>query len=142
MGKPIPALASAALAALCVHGAAVAGPDLFSKDAFSGLIDLRAAGADGQPSFLQGGFGKTRFGGDGQGDWKGHAALADAALTWQPQLSWAVSGVLDAEYQYGQKHAVDIVQGYIQVRPTPKSDVRYSFRAGLFYPPISEEHEG
>jgi hypothetical protein len=142
MSRPITALAAAALAALCVCGTARADPDLFSRQAFAGLIDLRAAGADGQKSFLHGGFGKMRFGGDAAGDWQGHAAVADAALVWQPQLTWSLSGVVDAEYQQGQQNAVDLIQAYLAWRPTPKGDIRYSFKAGLYYPPISQEHEG
>lgn len=136
-------LAGAALAAAVSGGPAFAtDADLFSRQAFSGLVDLRAAAADGQPSFLHEGFGRTRYGGDVQGDFKGHLALGDAALVWRPQLTWALSGLLDAEYQQGQQHAVDVVQAYLQFKPTPRGAVRYALKAGLFYPPISEEHEG
>jgi hypothetical protein len=120
----------------------LAEPELFSTQAFSGLLDLRAAGADGQPSFLHGGFGKTRFGGDSSGDWLGHAAIGDAALVWQPQLTWALGATIDAEHQDGQKNAVDLVQAFMTFRPTPVSGLRYAFKAGLYYPPISQEHEG
>jgi hypothetical protein len=141
MTRPIPALIAAALAALCVCGPALADPDLFSPQAFAGLIDLRAAGADGQTSFLHGGTGKFRFGGSGDG-FEGHAALADAALVWKPQLSWALGAVIDAEHQDGQKNFADLVQAYATLRPSPVAGLRFSAKAGLFYPPISQEHEG
>jgi hypothetical protein len=142
MERPITALIAAALAVVCVGGTARAETDLLSRQAFSGQLDLRVAGVDGPKSFLQGGFGRFRFGGDSNGDFRGHAAIADAALVWQPQFTWAVGGVLDAEYQAGQQHAVDIVQAYLTLRPTPGGNLRYSGKIGLFYPPISEEHEG
>src|SRR4051812_6256304 len=101
MARPILAFAGAAIAAALACEPASAETDLFSRHAFSGLVDLRAASTDGQPSFLEGGYGRTRFGGGAAGDFKGHAALADLALTWQPQITWAVGGVLDMEYQQG-----------------------------------------
>ena len=129
------------LALALAVGAAHADPDLFSPQAFAGSLDLRAAGADGQTSWIQGGFGKTRFGGK-DGAFDDHAAIADAALVWKPQLSWAWSALIDAEYQAGQQHPVDLVQAYLSFKPTPKSDWRYSARFGLFYPEISLEHGG
>jgi hypothetical protein len=142
MKGPIMALTGAALAALGLVSPALAEPDLFSRDAFAGLLDLRAADADGQPSFLHGGFGKTRFGGDSAGDWRGHAAIADAALVWKPQLTWSLGATIDAEYQQGQTNAVDLVQAFLTWRPKPTQALRYSAKVGLFYPPISEEHDG
>ncbi len=141
MTRPLGLSFGVFLALFLAAGAAKADPDLFSRQAFAGSLDLRAAGADGQTSWLQGGFGKTRFGGD-DGGFKGHAAIADAALVWKPQLSWAWSALIDAEYQAGQQHAVDLVQAYLSFKPTPRGDWRYSARFGLMYPEISLEHAG
>jgi hypothetical protein len=142
MERPLQAFAGAAIAAALTCGAASAESDLVSRHAFSGLVDVRAAAADGQPSFLQGGFGRTRFGGYPNGDFRGHAVVADVALTWQPQFTWDLGGVLDVEHQPGQQNPVDFVQAYLIFKPTPKGAIRYAAKAGLFYPPISEEHEG
>jgi hypothetical protein len=142
MTRPITALTGAAVAAVCACSPALADPDLFSPQAFSALIDLRAAGADGQPSFLHGGFGKFRFGGTSAGDWQGHASLADAAIVWKPQFTWALGAVIDAEHQDGQKNFADLVQAYATVRPPPAMGLRFSARMGLYYPPISQEHDG
>jgi hypothetical protein len=142
MTRPITALSGAAALALCACSPALAEPDLFGRDAFSGLIDLRAAADNGPQSFLYGGVGKTRFGSTRSGDFQGHLVLADAALVWQPQLTWALGATIDAEHQQGQQTAVDLVQGYLTYRPRPIGGLRISARAGLFYPPISQEHEG
>lgn len=138
----IPARVAAVLAVLFACGPAAAEPDLFSRQAFEGLIDLRAIGASGQPSYVDGGFGRTRYGGTSSGAFKGQLSLADAALVWKPQLTWALGAVVDVEHQDGQQHPIDLVQAYLTLRPTPHGDTRFSARAGLFYPPISEEHEG
>ncbi len=138
----IAARAGLVLAVLFACGPAAAEPDLLSRDAFEGLIDLRALAASGQPSYLDGGFGRARYGGAASGGTKGQLSLADAALVWKPQLTWAVGAVVDVEHQDGQQHPIDLVQAYLTLRPTPHGDTRFTARAGLFYPPISEEHEG
>ncbi len=142
MSKSIAAFTGMMLAALFACSAAAAEPDLFSRQAFEGLIDLRAVAADGQPSYLDGGFGRARYGGNGSGDLRGKLSLADAALVWKPQLSWSLGAIVDVEHQDGQEHPFDLVQAYLTFRPTPGGDTRFSARAGFYYPPISEEHEG
>ncbi len=130
------------LAILFAGTPALADPDLFSPQAFAGLLDIRAVGSDGQPSFLSGGFGRTRYDGSSSGGMAGRLSLADAALVWKPQFTWALGAVVDVEHQDGQQHPVDLIQAYLTFKPTPRSDTRFSARAGLYYPPISEEHEG
>ena len=130
------------LAVLFACGSAAAEPDLLSRDAFEGVIDLRAIAADGQPSYLDGGFGRARYGGTGPGGTKGQLSLADAALVWKPQLTWALGAVVDVERQDGQQHPFDLVQAYLTLRPTPHGETRFTARAGFYYPPLSEEHEG
>ena len=122
--------------------ASASAAELFSPQSFTGLIDLRAAGADGERSWLDGGFGKFRFGGDGSGSFQGDAAIADAALAWKPRLSWDLSAVVDGEVQRTDGYHADLIQAYLVYKPVPRGDTRYQVRVGLFYPPISQEHEG
>ena len=138
----ITARAAVLLAVLFACSPAAAEPDLFSRDAFEGLVDLRAIVASGQPSYLDGGSSRTRYGGTASGGTSGRLSLADAALVWKPQLSWALGAVVDVEHQDGQQHPFDLVQAYVTYRPTPHGDTRFGARAGFYYPPISEEHEG
>ena len=130
------------VAVLCACSPAIAEPDLFSPQAFEGLIDLRAVGVDSQPSYLDGGSGRTRYGGTDAGGFKGQLSLADAALVWKPQFTWALGAIVDVEHQDGQQHPFDLVQAYLTFRPTLPGGARFTARAGLFYPPISQEHEG
>jgi hypothetical protein len=136
------ALFAVVLAALAFGGVARAEPDLFSRDTVFGLVDLRAAAGEGETSWIDGGFGKTRFGGDGDGGWRGHAAMADAILLWKPRFSWDVSAVVDAEVQPGPDYRADLGEAYLVYRPVPHSDWRFSGRLGYFYPPVSLEHDG
>ncbi len=122
---------------LASAGSAWAQADLFSLDTLSGLVDLRLAAANGEKSWIDGGLGKARFGDDHQG-----LRLGEAALVWNPRFTDTVSAVVVAESQDGQRHLVDLGEGYLAYRSRPGSSLRLSARAGVFYPPISLEHDG
>lgn len=118
-------------------GSAWAQADLFSRGTLSGLVDLRLAAADGEKSWTDGGLGKARFGDGHQG-----LRLGEAALVWNPRFTDTLSAVVVAESQDGQRHLVDLGEGYLAYRSRPGSSLRLSARAGVFYPPISLEHDG
>jgi hypothetical protein len=122
---------------LASAGSAQARAELFSRDTFSGLVDLRLAAADGEASWIDGRVGKARFGDGRQG-----VRLGEAALVWNPRFSDTVSAVVVGESQDGQRHLVDLGEGYLAYRSQPGSALRLSARAGVFYPPISLEHDG
>ena len=76
------ALAAALAGALLACAApAEAQVDLLSRSVISGQADLRLSAADGEPSWLDGGFGKARYGGPADGGgWTGRARLASADI--------------------------------------------------------------
>lgn len=121
-------------------GAAHAQADLFSRDTFNGLVDLRLGASDGARSWLKGGFGPTRFSGAGDGFAVRPQVQGD--LIWTPQLFWGLSGVVDVLAQPGQHHGADIGEAYLLYKPLPVGGVHYQVRAGLMYPPVSLEHAG
>src|ERR1700742_1757443 len=84
-------------------GRAVAQTDLISPDTFSGLVDGRLVSAGSQTSFVDGGFGKSRFGDNRDG-----ARLGEVALAWNPQLTQDFSAVVSGEHQDGQRRWVDV----------------------------------
>ena len=131
----------AALLFLSLARPAMAEVDLFSRDTFSGIADLRLGVSSGENSWNEGGFGKTRFGGGDGGKTSVRGQLASADLVWNPSVD-DFSMVLDLQYQPEQTHAVDLAQAYLQYKPAPVNDLRLMARAGFFYPPISMEHEG
>jgi hypothetical protein len=135
---------------LIAPGCALAQTDALAADILSpgtvhGVVDLRGAWANGEPSFTQGGFGKARFGGGVNGGASAKLVLADVTLEWTPRASWDFGDlglVVDAINQPGQEHYVDLDQAYFVFKPVPRSQTRFQIRGGLFYPPISLEHDG
>lgn len=112
-----------------------------SSSDWSGYIDFRAAAADGQSSFLNGDYGKARYGGDRNQDWRGRFDVAEAALIWHPRFSQNAGAVVHLQYEPGQDHAVDIIESYLSFKTDPGSRLRASGKVGVFYPQISLEHD-
>ena len=130
---------------ICHAGAAAAQVDLLSPAVVSGVVDLRYALSDGEASWLDDGFGKTRYGGAGagRGGWVGHPDVASADLIWKPVLAFDLSAYVDAVAQPGQKYPVDLSEGFVRYKPLPRAGgLRYELRAGLMYPAISLENDG
>lgn len=130
--------------AALVLGVLLAGPaaaqtaaDIFGPDTFHGVADLRLTAADGEKSWLDGGFGKTYANGG-----RVQPRLAEASLQWRPRLNFAVSGFVTAHLQPDVSPAVDIGEAYIQLRAPPTAAGRFSGKVGVFYPPVSQEHDG
>ena len=120
---------------------ALAQVDLLSRDTVHGVVDVRLSAADGEPSFTDEGFGKSRYGGDAKSDFKPRLEIAEAAIEWTPRLNWEWSAVVDLTAQPGQEKSVDIAQAYVVYKPVPRSNTHFGARFGLFYPPISLEHD-
>lgn len=134
-------IAAAATALSLLSSPALAQIDLFSREAFVGRMDLRVAAADGETSWVDGGFGKTRFGGGRDGDFKAHAKVAEASLEWKPRFNWEWQAVVGAQVQHGQDRDIDLGEAYLQYKPVPRGETRFSARAGLYWPLISMEHD-
>lgn len=132
---------ASALTAACLAGPAFAEPDLFSRETVSGQLDLRVAAADGERSWVDGGFGKTRYGGDAAGDFDISADVADAIVEWRPRLTWSLSGYVTVEVQPDQRQEIDVNEAYLVYKPLV-GETRVKARLGLFYPPVSLEHDG
>lgn len=120
---------------------AMAQADLFSRDTVSGLVDLRLGVTSGERGWRDGGFGKTRFGGANAAATSVHGEIARADLVWNPSVG-DFNLVADLQAGAGQTHGVDLTQAYLQYKPAPTNALQFAARAGLFYPPISMEHEG
>jgi hypothetical protein len=114
--------------------------DLFSKDTISLLVDWRLAVANGAPSFVNGGFGKTRFQGNGNGGFSAVFAPFEADAVWNPRFSDTLSGNFSAAWQRGHDDGFDLMEGFLNYLPDQSGAVRYSGRIGLMWPEISLEH--
>jgi hypothetical protein len=123
-----------------------AGPafaqEAVSPEAFHGLAEVRLGAADGEPSWVDGGFGKAALGGSSGRDWKTRLDLSQAVVEWRPHLGFAVSAVVSGQWQPALDHPLDLDEAYLKFRAPPTAAGRLSARAGLFYPPVSMEHDG
>jgi hypothetical protein len=99
-------------------------------------LDLRLVGADGPPSYLDGGLGVLRYGDDRDGLQLGRARLALAQ-----DLGDFLTLRLDAS-AWGQhdKNPLDLTEAYLQLHPYPFGDWRTRVKLGAFYAPISLEN--
>lgn len=135
-----------ALSALCAclgiavpAGTATAQTDLFSAGRFHVTTDVRLVASDAEVSWLQGGYGKTRF---GEGDGSVEPVFAEAVVAWSPRFTADIAAVVSAEIQDGQDPFIDVSEAYVTWRAPPVGPVRVSGRAGLYFPLISLEHDG
>ena len=132
------------LAALLIVGLVQAGSarcdPLFSADDLHGYIDLRAAAANGEASWLDGGLGKTEFSGAGDG-FKGHVDLAQSMVAWTPHIDWNFGATIVGQYQPRQGRPPSLAEAYGSWRSSPSDATRLAARVGLFTPPVSLEHD-
>ena len=132
----------AALLALAWSGPALAAPPhLDMPPNLGAVIDFRVVLTDGERSFTDGGFGRSRFGGGGD-RLDVHAVPAAAELVWHGPFAWNVAGTLAVAYQDEQDQPVDLIQAFATWRPVPRGATRFQVRAGLYWPEISLEHHG
>jgi hypothetical protein len=134
------ALAALWIGCLWPSQALAKSDDILGPEAFDGSIDLRASVAGGETGWLDGGFGKLRWGGD-SGDGQARARIAAADLAWKPQFTFNLSGLVSVTHQAGQSNAIDLNEAFLSFRSNPAT-TRLSARAGAFWPPISLEHGG
>jgi len=116
--------------------------DLFGPKAVAVTGDLRIVAADGEKSWTDAGFGKARFGGGDDLDWRLRPVATEAELIWQPRFSWTLSGTVVVAAQHEQQHPVDLIEAFISFKPLPDGGTHISGRAGLMWPQVSLEHEG
>jgi hypothetical protein len=142
------ALASTAAVA-CLPAAARAGDgalDLVSPEAIEIYGDVRAVAVDGERSWVDGGFGKLRYGGkddDRPSDLRLKPEFGEAGVVWKPRFGWSLSGTVVALAQGNGDHVeAGLSEAFLSFKPLGGGPVRVSARAGLMWPPVSLEHGG
>jgi hypothetical protein len=131
-----------ALLASTTATAACAQEAIFGRDTVHGLAEFRWAGAEGERSWLDGGFGKTGVPGGGDGGWRQDAGLSQAVVEWRPRFTFGVSAVVSAQWQADVDPKLDLDEAYLKLKAPPSRLGRLSARVGYFYPPVSLEHGG
>ena len=129
-----------ALGLACWPVQAHAQAELFGPDNIEASVDLRASMVGGEESWLEGGFGKLRYGGEA-GETVPRARIAAIDLAWKPRVSWNFSGLVSVSYQSRLDDEPDLSEAFLKFQSDPAA-IRFSGRAGLFWPPISQEHSG
>ncbi len=121
-------------------GSAHAGVDLFGPDTIQAWTDARLVSAGGEKSWLDGGFGKLRYGDTTKLD------LAQAAVQWTPRLTDTLSAYIVAQDVPDAERPFGVEEAYLKWRPlptvTPIGVYHFTFRAGQMFPPISMENDG
>ena len=101
-----------------------------------GFVEVRAVAGATQPGWLDGGLGKTRFGG-GDDVVLGTGGLA---LAWQATPSLVASA--SAQYAPGLRKPLDLLDAKLRYRPASTTPTRWTATAGMFFPPVSLENDG
>jgi hypothetical protein len=132
------------LAAFALAGPASARAQeaIIGPQTFHGLAELSLGAADGEQSFLAGGFGKTAYSGAEDGGWKARPSLSQAVVEWRPSFAFWASGVVSGQWQADVHPRLDLDEAYLKLRSPPANWGRLSGRIGVFYPPVSLEHGG
>ncbi|MDB6164307.1 MAG: hypothetical protein JWL98_1739 [Xanthomonadaceae bacterium] len=101
-----------------------------------GYIDFRAvAGNDKEQSWIDGGMGKERFGGDASA----HHASGALKVSFQLAPEWLAS--TQWQYQPDARHRFGLLDASLRFRPVSTTPWRWSARVGVFFPPISLEND-
>ena len=129
-----------ALLALAMPVGAQAQSEIFGVETIDAQIDVRASVTGGETSWVEGGFGKLRYGGD-DGDTQPRIKIASADLAWKPRFTWFANGLVSITHQNGQSNDLDLNEAYFKLKSKP-GKTQISARGGLFWPPISQEHSG
>src|SRR5688572_30545778 len=108
-----------------VEGGMPPATDILSANTLSLVADGRVVLADGHQSWIEGGFGKTRFDGKSDsGDLQPHAQLTEFSLIWQPRFTRTINANISASYQHGFDDEVfDVMEGYLTFIPSRRGKI-------------------
>lgn len=136
---------TAGLIALCAGGGATAGDSGLPRIDWEFWGDLRLSATSGEPGWLDGGFGKGRYGGRLNGDRDDgivRGEVAQASILAKPVLAWGLTGLVHVKYDQVQDKPADLVEAFLRYRPAPSSNLSWSAKAGLYFLPVSRENTG
>lgn len=103
----------------------------------SGYADARVVERASGRSWVDGGLGKTQFGGTGVAPEFGGAA-GDISYLPTPEILTKASIRIDPAL-----HGVpELLEAYARYRPVSTTPLRFSLKAGAFFPPVSLENDG
>lgn len=101
-----------------------------------GYLDGRLVSAPAENSWIQGGLGKSRYGGGATAVRFGGAALVGTA-----QLTPILLALASVQAQDTGRAGVDVLEAYLRWRPVSTTRWRAALQAGAFFPPVSLEND-
>lgn len=136
----------ASLLILVVWVGSAAAQDGSSKFKLGVLLDGRYILTDRPVSWLDGGLGKERYGGEND-DRQNLFRLSQASLTLNASLADSLSvkaqANVDAEPDRGfDRRRLDVIEAFMSYHPLLSTHTRIRIRGGIFFPPISLENSG
>src|ERR1700712_628753 len=107
--KGLGTLVAAALIASPGHARAQSAIELFTPETVAAAGDIRVIGVNGETSWTDGGYGKTRFDTDSSNrQFRIEPQAVEGDLIWTPRFSWSLGGTVVATGQEGQDKAGDL----------------------------------
>lgn len=121
------------LAAVLMSVSSATAQSLLSRDQVSGVATLGVSVGDSERSWVDRGLGKVG---------SGETVTAGAIIAWRPSLGGRIGALVSADVQSALSPRIGLDEAYLTLRPSPGAARRLSGRAGLFFPPVSLEHDG
>lgn len=104
-------------------------------DGVSGVVVGGAKVASGQEPWTLGGLDKVAAYDRGRLD-------GQVIVAWRGALSSRLGALVSVDLQSNVGPEANLDEAYLTLRPAPGARLRLSGRAGLFFPPVSLEHDG
>ena len=105
---------------------------------WQGFIDARLIAPPDEESWVKGGLGKLRFGGQSGGiDVRFAEAIGEVSWRATPDLVFVTTLRIEPD----QRSGVDALDAYAHYRPQAVGDWQWSIKAGAFFPPVSLENQ-
>jgi len=105
-----------------------------------GIGDVRFVRTDDDLSSFDGGFGRFRYGGDGNP--QALARVGQIALVGIAQITPSLLAVAHIQHNPQLSSEVDVPEAFLRYRPASSTRWRYSLKVGAFFPEVSDEQRG
>lgn len=103
-----------------------------------GFLDARLVAPSAEQGWLEGGYGKTRYGETDDFGPRLGGIVAEGRWHVTPELM----AFADVRYDLDDDGRAQLVEAYARWRPVSLSPWRYSVKAGAFFPHVSYENDG
>lgn len=119
--------------------------EFFSKFKLSGLLDLRAISSSENQSWLDGGLGKTRYGGDASNDSRQLLRASHLALLLDGNLSDSTALHLNLDLDTDPSPEskggfIDFPEAFLKYQRSINPYFKFQMKGGMFFPDISLEN--